>query len=418
MRKCAACNKHVEIGELIECSNSNCKSKYHYQCVNITRAQYKSNLQNLERVWTCPDCERVAKRGRPKNDSTPVHSRLHKLDDTITSLSQAAQSEIESDESDKSDVTISPNGNTLVDYPPTNILNKENEFQPVTLQQMNTLLQQNNKYIIQEMRKTIEEQIELAINQLTKELKQKNTELQKEQIEIKKEITILDQKIILLNSQCTSLHLENEKLQKDIQILKENKYPQESDSNNDKMLVLHGLQVNYWETEIEITEKISNIFHDIMNINISGYIEEITCIGKKGYIRPIKIELISKRMTKYILENSIFFRGTGLTITEYLSKSALLDRKDKIQALKLARHNGQRATIRTNKLFVNGEETTPQCIYNKYRNTKENTQNYSQENTRGQGNNQQNTSPIPRKTKENMQNSSFGSQSQNYSFRN
>lgn len=57
---------------------------------------------------------------------------------------------------------------------------------------------------------------------------------------------------------------------------------------NEKTLVLHGLQEQYWEREEELENRIINTFHDILNINLTGYIEEITYIGNK---KPIEDQL-------------------------------------------------------------------------------------------------------------------------------
>lgn len=62
-------------------------------------------------------------------------------------------------------------------------------------------------------------------------------------------------------------------------------------------------------------------------------------------------------MRKYILENSIYFKEAGLSVTECLSKSALQERKNLKRALYDARKIGHFAVIRNGKLFVDPKNT-------------------------------------------------------------
>lgn len=404
-----ACHQRIGIIELIECSNPTCKSKYHYKCVNITTSQYKSKMQEYQRIWTCPDCNRISIR-HLRNDNTPVNSPSQNAKLMNQTSKEKPQESVERDQTNSEltnivelDQTTSPQGktfnidgsllenntiNTEYQSPETgkhlpNLCIDANGDQPVTLRQMSILLQQNNKYIIKEMRETIEDQIEIAINHLKEQLKQEKKDMEKEQTEIKKEISTIDQKITILNQQCTKLRLENDKLQKHIQNLMENNCPQETELNHDKMLVLYGLQTNYWETDQDLIRRITNIFYDILNVDISEYIDEVTYLGKRGLKRPIKIELISKRMKKYILENTVYFKNTGIGVAKYLNKAALIERNQMMQALHLARENGKLAFIRHNKLFIDQEETAPDSIINKYKIEQKyrNTQKLSKRNT-------------------------------------
>lgn len=326
-----------------------------------------------KKAWTCQTCHQKNKENSTKNEDQ------HSENFNVTLRKKASQYQ-EQKSLEEEDLTISPGGNTLnaegsgpetcndMEYSPPSI----NENQPVTLRQMNILLQQNNKYIIREMRKTIEDQIEIAIHHIKEEFKLKNEKIQIEQTEIKQNIDLIDQKIMQIDSRCHKFQMDSEKLQKEIQKLKENTHQMETNENYDKIFVLHGLPINYWETEEDLIGKISNIFYEILELDISGYIDEISYIGRKGTNKPIKIELINKRMTKYILENSIYFKGTGLSVTEYLSKPALQERRHMIQALQSARKNGNHAIIRNNKLFVNGKETLLYDNNEKYKNSHEN----------------------------------------------
>lgn len=83
-----------------------------------------------------------------------------------------------------------------------------------------------------------------------------------------------------------------------------------------------------------------------MNINITQYIEEIVFIGKRGFSRPIKVELRNKRLRKRILQNSAYFRDVD--VSEYLSESELRDGRELKKKL-------QNAIIRNNKLIIKVE---------------------------------------------------------------
>lgn len=124
--------------------------------------------------------------------------------------------------------------------------------------------------------------------------------------------------------------------------------------------MLHGLPENYWETENDVIDRVISIFYDLLNINLTDYIEGIEFIGKRNRNnnknRPIKIELISKRMKRYILENSWYLKEAGLSATEYLGPIALQERRKLREALQTARQNGQHAVIKNNILIINGKE--------------------------------------------------------------
>lgn len=58
-------------------------------------------------------------------------------------------------------------------------------------------------------------------------------------------------------------------------------------------------------------------------------IEELERIGQRRMRRSLKIELRSKRMTKYLLTHVQLFRNNGLLISEHLDQKGLQDRKER-----------------------------------------------------------------------------------------
>lgn len=89
-------------------------------------------------------------------------------------------------------------------------------------------------------------------------------------------------------------------------------------SENGKKFVLFGLEENKWETEHDLYDRVINIIYEITNVDLHRYIEEITRLGKQGHRRPLVIGLLTKQMTKYILQHSRLFSMSGIAIAEFL----------------------------------------------------------------------------------------------------
>lgn len=122
----------------------------------------------------------------------------------------------------------------------------------------------------------------------------------------KKEINSLNTCIKEIESENKKLQASIIKIQNQISQLKPNQYRETVRTNQEKenkTIVLYGLQEHQWENEFELHNRIIHIFQDFFDVNLTGYIEEVSRIGKKGYRRPLQIELLNKRLTKYILSN-------------------------------------------------------------------------------------------------------------------
>lgn len=171
-----------------------------------------------------------------------------------------------------------------------------------------------------------------------------------------KNIAELEEKIKLLQIETKRLQTEHEVIKRELNdtIKNTQKYPENCNHNNEKYVVLHGLALKYNENDDELFDRVSYIFYDILNINISQYIEDITVIGKKGSRNPLKIELNTRRLRNHILKNASYFRYNGLGVSEYLSASDLKERRELKRSLQEARKNGHHAIIRGNKLIING----------------------------------------------------------------
>lgn len=205
------------------------------------------------------------------------------------------------------------------------------------------------------MQTSIQTQLEIAIAEIKANLKVNHDNVRAEQEILKQDLTVVNNKIVQLEHNFSNLQAENEDLKRNIENLKINPDPKIYSDTEDKVLVLHGLTENYWETESDLTNRITNILYESLNINVTGYIEEISFIGKNDHRRPIKIEFISKRICRHLLEYASFLENTGLSITRFLSASDLKKKRELRRALLNERQNGNYAIIRNNQLIVNGK---------------------------------------------------------------
>lgn len=84
MRKYHWCDKHVNIGDLLEYSK--CSGIYHYFYVNIEKSTFLSEKHELERTWTCTVCQIITqlKNGEDNTPKRPKTQNQQHLNDTIT----------------------------------------------------------------------------------------------------------------------------------------------------------------------------------------------------------------------------------------------------------------------------------------------------------------------------------------------
>lgn len=382
---CAGCHNEILDRRFLKCSK--CNKDYDLECANVPEKRFYNTMTiDQKNSWKCPLC----RSSEPKGDNTNTPIRSHQQNST-TNLLQKHEEKIDiTNYPANTNITVrkklskqnlnnsvydddsacSPLGNTLVCESPINLSQKDetandpdkssyDENDKLSIQKFTSILQENNKHILTSMQNFLQTQISNIISELKKDSTKFKQSTIKEQTIMKDKIATIDLKVKSLEEKCSTLQTENEKLQKEIKNLSSMEH---YNKDTDKIIVLHGLQENYWEKEEEVIDRITNIFYEVLNVNLAGYIEEITYIGKKGYNRPIKIELISKRMRKYIIENSTYFRETGLKVTEYLTRTALHERRELKQALNTARKNGHHAVIQNNKLILNGKELTNEEI--------------------------------------------------------
>lgn len=317
---CAACILKIGRGEILACSS--CHGTYHYRCLNMTTAYYVENKQFLLHSWCCPNCENITKRNR--NDDTPTRKQNQhqcQLNDTNMSVDDYIHHD------NKIGETLTSNMQSK------EITSPRSNIEIITLDKIGQLLdkkldeklERQRKSIITELRQTMESQITIAINKLTQQMTTSIDTLNMEQTQIKNNINNIDEKIELLETENKVLKNEIEKLQystKNTTI----RSP-EMEQKHENKLVIYGLNENYDEQQHVLEHRVISLFLQCMNVDLTGYIEEIFRMGKRGYRRPIQIELISKRMTKYLLNNARRLKSTGIYVSEFLNKNTLEEKR-------------------------------------------------------------------------------------------
>lgn len=370
--KCAGCRQHISDRYFLSCSI--CKETYDIQCANVPLLRFNNTMTKQHKSnWKCPLCS--SKMAKTNNSNTPVRNE-HDYDDeehvlnvnknrhqrrqAISPVGGESMISFEGDTLLEDSVqTIDLENNTIPNSPRTVLRNQ------ATLEQINTLiqqnLQQNNTSFLQAIQNTIQKEIENALKHLQIDFKHNIDSIKLNQIATEKNISALEQKIVSLQNENSKLQKENKEIKEDLNSIKAYIYkisPEKIEGKTDTHVVLHGLTSQCEETDDELIDKVSYIFQEVLHIDISRYIEEITFIGKGGTRRPLKIELRNKRLRKHILLNSSYFREVGLSVTEYLTEPELKQRRELIQALQKARKSGQHAIIKNNKLMINGRQSS------------------------------------------------------------
>jgi hypothetical protein len=381
MSDCAACRVAIPGREFLMCFL--CKNKYDLDCANVPSKRFY-NIMTKERKsnWTCKSC--CCNTRKVENSNTRSQIPLPKA--TAATIQEKKQSfrlepslnmslrprssrnkHTANNSNDSSDVedqflndhNISGdtvNTSTMISPKPTpnrptNTLCLE-DFRNLLDEKLETYKQN----MISEIKSIIQSEINSAINHFKADILQRTEAISSEQTRMKSDILDLTEKI-------QTMETENKNLETDLKNIRTTILSHKSLTNTPadttgKKIVLHGLEEMYGETELDLQERLLHIFRDIMNTNLYGYIEDLRRIGKRGNKRPLVIELLSKSMTRYLLQNSEYFQNTGLSITEYLDEESLKIRRNLKNALSEARRVGKHAIIRNNKLIINGTEYT------------------------------------------------------------
>lgn len=356
---CPGCQQKVPIRENLTCVL--CKCRYDLECAGVSKDHY-IKVMTLEhrKSWKCQTC--VCKIPKTDNSDTPVRSArdpeytqypITPIEGINITMRKTIMNPSEATPCSDS---LSFIGDTQQTQESIEIF-KDTQTQ-VSMQSLSELivlrLKENNKSIIEELQTTIQTEIKKAITEITQDFELKISDLTMKNNDRKLEIE-------KINIKLENLCVENEALKKEIRDLSiHSSQPLHAPEINHKKIVLYGLAEYYREPQNELYNRLIELFRDIANMDLSGYIEDMNRVGRKGSKnRPLIIELLSKSMTKYILNNSQCFKGTGLFVSEFLDATARKERAQLREELLKARKNGLYAVIRNNKLYIDGKPTKP-----------------------------------------------------------
>lgn len=378
--ECAGCKQPIPNKQFLICSL--CEHSYDLICANVSEKRFYNTLTpEHRRTWKCQACR--CNMPKKDNSDTPIRAAD---DDNITlrrkavfSHNQNTPKSADVSFDDQTEQDLSLNGDTII---MSKNCQPEKNLPKTTLDYLcgflTDQLEKNKLTIVNEIKAVVQEEIALAISSLKSDFTKRTDYLAEEQKQIQGTITELNKKILSLETQLNILKNKSTLASPQAENSCLNSSVKESLMSNSKKMVLHGLDEYYGETEDVLYNRVVQIFYELLNINLDGYIEQLTRIGRRGHQRPLEIELISKRITKNVLEQSQHFKNTPFTVTEFLTTAELKKRRELRKVLQEARNNGKYAIIKNSRLYINGEEyTIPQ-------ESKEN--NYNMDNSNGKDN--------------------------------
>lgn len=369
---CSGCLKEILDRYFLLCAS--CKNKYDLECANVSIQRFCNTMTTKHKQsWICQLCRCKM----PKKDNTNTPLSLHEsenvnqipLDKTNITIRQNRKFVLD-DSSISDDISIL--GDTVQNE---SYIKLNPEPQHETPQSMNTInidnfekllekkLKENKQSIISELQTVILSEVNKAISDLKIETFENINSLKSEHEKQKMDLQKISKTINLLEMENKKIRTEMEELKNSITLPKDREFstnhlPDYVHKETNKKIVLHGLTFDYWETENELYDRVVNVFQGVMNIHLEPYIEDITRIGRKNTNRPVVIELLSKRLTTFLLENKYSFKNSGLSISEFLTPESLKHRNQLRQNLRRARKEGHYAIIRNNTLFIDGEQYT------------------------------------------------------------
>ncbi|KAJ2940364.1 hypothetical protein O0L34_g40 [Tuta absoluta] len=352
MRDCVLCLKHINTADDLTCTK--CRAHFHYQCVNFSQDDFTANKQDIERIFVCLECQRLTRRIR--NDDTPIKHTIVSAQTNQESndilFNETGMSIDEQILDDRSVLGDTQHPEQTTPTPPDNAsititYGEISQLFDLKLKKHSAVLYSK----IDEIKSIVRDEIVTATHKLEQKFMNYKQEIDLGQQKLRQDIENLAKSIEDLQS-------ERKKLKKDIQDLQNRSLSFVATPNIgfDNKIVLYGIEEIPWETEEDLYNCLLATFKETLNVNLAGYVEDIFRIGKRGNRRPIVIELVSKKMVKYLLQNKRYFNKTGKAISEYLDEKSLEHRNKLRQILYENKKQGKRAEIRNNKLYIEGTE--------------------------------------------------------------
>lgn len=370
VKLCAGCQKELPHRQSLICSL--CKSAYDLECANVSTTRFYGTMTSEHKQnWKCPAC--YCKQRKVGNVDSPIRPSgcLNQQQTSPTNINVTLRKKMAQRGNSLSSDDLSISGDTICfdSKPVSTEACEAGKEELLTLQNLNNLiilrLRENNTSIINELKDTISTQINIAMTKLRNDITQETNTLSSENNQRKSEIQ-------QVNSEIQKLRRESEALKKEIQEIHKLKNVAHSVPEiNSKKFVIYGLKEYPDEPESNLHDRIISAFRDILRVDLLGYIEETYRMGRNTMSnRPLVIELISKRMVKYIVDNRTLFQRSSLSVSEFLDEKARKERRELREEMLAARKKGHFAIIRNHQLFINGTHINKKhkdCIeiYNK-----------------------------------------------------
>lgn len=403
--KCGGCLVIIPDKQRLTCSA--CNLTYDLDCANVSTQRFYNTLTaEHRRKWVCQAC--ICKRPKTNNANTPVRQQqsflphrsnisnspsnmnvtLRKkttipsaLEDSILTASNQSIGNMVSETlenliQNESLTDVSIVGNTLHE--------EELVFQddnPDTKGAQTAIINHVSK-LLNNFYKDIKSSFDTKLDDIKCELEELRLAITSNSKDEKKAQGVAEphnlaqvdktqqrrheQEELKIKESITSLEIRKSELQNEIQELQKainNPRPAADTplntnitSDKRKTIVLYGFEEPPQEDLNELHDRIVYAFQQILNMDLSGYIEDIQRVGKRRNRRTIMVELLSKNMTRQILHNRHCFKDTGIAVSECLNEESLQHRRKLIEILIKARREGNRANIINNKLYINGTE--------------------------------------------------------------
>lgn len=349
--KCSGCLQNLPRKKYLTCAY--CKKSYDLECANVPSQRfYNTMTHEVKQNWKCQAC--YCNTPKTGNADTPIRSRDRAMNDlelnNMTTGNKPATTN--NDTLSSEDLSILGDTKTIEDM---TIAKMQSE---ITLENISEIisiqLRENNISIISQLQATIQTEINKAIDKLKEDVTKEINNLSQQNKNQQTDIELMKAKMAKLDNTNKELREEIKDLEAKLTTNQMRKFSPES---NSKKIVLFGLSEHYKERESDLHNRINQIFRDIMRVDLVGYIEDTYRIGKyNNRNRPLVIELLSKRMAKYITENSQYFQGTNLSISEFLDENERKARKILREDMFNARRKGLYAVIRNNQLYIEGKK--------------------------------------------------------------
>lgn len=355
--KCGGCQQIITTRKLLTCTF--CKESYDLECSGVSIQRFLNTLTPDHREkWKCRTCcSKIPKTKIPiPRQRTPSEEHVTIRNKTTSKYNLTLNRTLSQED-------LSLLGDTL-EKPvrsPTPITQpeKDNIFSQLELF-LDKKLDSIKNSIIHDIKHAIICELKAELDIMKTETNKKIESVRHEQDKITNNNKVLDKRIINLEEQTQKIRLELQELKRNQKNITNLQPPKSLNPNptstKNKHIVLYGVKQNGWENMQDLHNYVLCIFHDILNIDLSGQIEDIRKMGKKGTKGPITVELLSKNITNYILANTKYLKNVGITVTSYLDEEALKVRKQLVQILIDARKKGHRSNIINNKLYIDGQE--------------------------------------------------------------